>query len=81
MFIIDLDELNFGELLEVFCERAGNRVERPVRLTLTGEINMRNTIGEGKSAVARETVQHEGQSLIAFDIAWTLEEFIEHCTE
>ena len=73
--------MNFGELFKVFRERAGNRVERPVGPALTCEIDMRNTIGKGKSAVTRETVQHEGESLVAFDIARTFEELIEDCAK
>ena len=39
---------------------------------------MRNAIGVGKPAVACEAVEHQGKPLIPFDIAWTLEVFIEN---
>lgn len=73
--------MNFGELFEVFCKRAGNRIERAIRLALPGEIHVRNTIGKGKFGIARETVENKRESLVAFDIARTLEEFIEDCTK
>ena len=41
------------------------------------EIDMRHTIGKCEFAVTGETVEHEGESLVAFDIARTFEEFIE----
>jgi len=80
VFIIDLDELHFGELLEVLHQRARNGVERAVRLTATREIDVRNAIGKCELAVTIETVEHERESLVAFDIARTFEIFIEHGT-
>ena len=47
-------------------------------MTTTHEIDMRNAIGECEFAIAGKTVEHEGKSLVAFDIAWTFEIFIEH---
>jgi hypothetical protein len=39
---------------------------------------VRDTVGVGEPAIPRETIQHKRKSLIAFNIAWTLEEFIQH---
>ena len=81
MFIIDLDELNFGELFEVEHQRERNSVERAVRLATAHEINMRNTIGKDKFAIAVETIEHKRESLVAFDIARSFEVFIEDSTD
>ena len=40
--------------------------------------DVRNTIGKGKFGIARETVEHKPESLVAFDIARTLEIFIKY---
>ena len=79
MFIINLDELNFGELLEVFHQRARNGIECTIRLTTTGEVNMHHAIGKGHLAVPSKAVEHEGKTLVAFNIAGTFEVFIEDC--
>lgn len=50
-------------------------------MTITREIHVRNTIGKCEFAVAVEAVEHERESLVAFDIARTLEIFIEHGTD
>ena len=68
-------------MFEVERKRECNRIERAVRLTTAREIDMCNAIGKGEFAVAVETIEHEGESLIAFDIAWTFEIFIEHGTD
>ena len=78
MFIVDLDELNFRELFEIFHERARDGIERAIRLTIAHKIDMRDAIGKYKFTVAIETVQHEGESLVTLDVARTLEIFIEH---
>lgn len=81
MFIIDLDELHLRELFEVEHKRERNSIERAIRLATAREINMRDAIRKDKFAVAGETVEHEGEPLVAFDIARTLEEFIEHAAD
>jgi hypothetical protein len=77
MFIVDLDELHLGELFEVLHQRARDGIERAIRLTTACEIHMRNTISKCQFAITRETVGHNRESLIAFDITWTFEVFIE----
>jgi len=78
MFIVNFDELNFGELLEVEHQRERDGVERAIRLTTAYKIHVRDAVGKCEFAIAIETIKHEGKSLVAFDIAWTLEIFIEH---
>jgi hypothetical protein len=39
---------------------------------------MSNTIGKDQFAITGEPIEYEGKSLIAFHIARTFEEFIEH---
>ena len=58
MFIVNLDELNFRELFEIFHERARDGIKRAIRLTIAHKIDMRDTIGKHKFAVTVETVQH-----------------------
>ena len=77
-FIIDFDELNFGELFEIFGERTCNVVERAVGLAPTRKIDMRNSIGKSESAIAGEAVKNKCEALIALHIARAIEEFIEH---
>ena len=81
MFIIDLDELHLGELFEVEHERERDGIERAVRLATAREIDVRNAIGKYQFVVTSETVEHEGKPLVAFDIAGTFEEFIEHAAD
>jgi len=69
--------LNFGELFEVEHQRKRDGVERTVRLATAREINMRDAIGKGKFAIAIEAVEHERESLVAFDSTRTFEVFIE----
>ena len=78
MLVIDLNELYFGELFEIFGQRACNVVERAIGLTFASQIHVCNAIRKSQFAVAGETVEDEGESLIAFHIAGTLEKFIEH---
>ena len=80
-FIIDFDELHFGELFEIFTERTCNVVERTVGLAPTRKIDMRNSISKGEPAIAGETVENEREPLIAFHIAGAIEEFVEHCAQ
>ena len=80
MFIIDFDKLHLGELFEVFSQRARNIIERTIRLAFASQIHVCNAIRKRKLAVTGETVEDEGQSLVTFDIARSLEEFIEHRT-
>jgi len=79
--IIDLDELDFGELLEVLDERLGNGIKCAIGLATASKVNMRNTIGKGKFAIAGKTIEYQCKTLIALNIARTLEEFIQHCTD
>jgi hypothetical protein len=46
-------------------------------LTGTFQVNVRNAIGKLKFAIAGKTVEDQGKVLVAFDIAGTLEEFIQ----
>ncbi len=81
MFIVDLDELNIGELLEVYHERARNGVQRPIGLAMTCEIDMRDAIGILKPAVACESIEHQCKTLVPFNIARSFEEFIQDGTQ
>ena len=47
-------------------------------MTTASQINMRHTVSKYQLAVTVETIEHERKSLISFDIARTLEIFIEH---
>ena len=78
MFIINFDELNFGELFEIEHQGERNGIERAIRLTTTGKIHMCNTISKCKFGVTSKTVGHERQPLVTFDITGTFEVFIEH---
>lgn len=78
MFIVDLDELNFGELFEVLHERKRNRVKRAIRLATPRKVNVGNTIGKCQFAIASESVEHKRKPLITFDIPRTFEVFIEN---
>ena len=73
--------MNFGELSEIEHERERDGIERTVRLAPAREIDMRDTIRKGKFAVASETIEHERESLIAFDSPRTFEIFIEDGTD
>lgn len=76
--IVDLDELNIGELFEVRHQRTGNGVQRAVGLAGAAEVNMRDAIGIFEPGVPGKTVGHDGKSLIAFDTGGTLEVFVEN---
>ena len=78
IFVIDFDELHFRELFEIFSQRTRNVVERAIRLACAHQIYMGNAIRKGKFTVTRETVEDKCETLIPFDIAVYLEEFIEH---
>ena len=75
--VINLDELNLRELFEIRHQRTRDRVERPIRLAVTSQINVHPPIGKDKPAIACKAVEYETQSLISFHIAGTLEELIE----
>jgi len=81
IFVVDFDELYFGELFEIFHQRTRDVVQRAVRLALTRQIDMGNAVGKGKFAVTCEAVEDERESLIPFDITGPFEEFIEHRTQ
>lgn len=72
--------MNFWKLFEVEHQRERDGVERTVRLATAREIDMRDTIGKGELTIASEAVEHERESLVAFDIARTFEVFIEDGT-
>ena len=59
VFIIDLDVLHFGELLEIQGQRTRDGVEGAVRLTFSCEINVHDAISIGNLAVASETIENE----------------------
>ena len=69
--------MNFGELFEIEHERERDGIERTIRLATAREIDMRDTIGKGKFAIASETIEHERESLVTFDSTRTFEVFIE----
>lgn len=77
MFVVDLDKLYLGELFEGLGERLRNVVKRAIGLAHACEIDVRDAVGEGEFAVAGETVEHEGETAVAFDVARTFKEFIE----
>ena len=50
-------------------------------MAATREIDMRNPISKDQSAVTGETIEHDGQTLIAFHISRAFEKFIEHASQ
>lgn len=78
--IVDLYKLNVGELFEIQCQRACDRVQGSIGLTGTFQINVRNTVGKFEFAITGKTVEDQGKVLVAFDIAGTLEEFVQDGT-
>lgn len=76
--IVNLDELNFRELFEVRHDRLRDSVQRPVRLATACKINMYNAICIFEFAVTGKAIEHKREPLIAFHIARTFEEFIQH---
>jgi len=78
VFVVDFDELHFGELFEVKGERACNGVQCAIRLTCTREVDVGDTVRESEFAITGEAVEDEGEPLIALHVAWTFEIFIEH---
>ena len=68
-------------MLEILRERLCDVVQRAIGLALPGQIHMRHAIGIGQAAVAREAVEHQRETAVAFDIAGSLEEFIEDRAE
>lgn len=79
--IVDLDELDLRELFEIGHQGTGNRVERPVRLALPGEINIHAAVQELDFAIPRKAIIDHCEPLIAFHISGTLEELVEHSTD
>ena len=77
IFVVDFDELDFRELFEVRRDRARDVIKCAVGLAGAGEINMRNTFGKSKFAIARETIEDQGEALIALHVTGTSEIFIE----
>jgi hypothetical protein len=73
--------LNIRELFEVEHQRLGDRIERAVRLTCAFEINVRDAISVTQAVVASEAVEDQGETLIAFHIAWAFEKFVEHTAD
>ena len=78
MLVIDFDELYFGELFDIFGQWARNVIEGAIGLTFTSQIHMCNAVCKNQFAITGETIEDQGESLIAFHIAGTLEKFIEH---
>jgi|GEM_PF-3251477 len=75
--IINLDELNLGELFEIRHQRTRNGVKRPVRLAVPAEIDMHPPISKDKPAIACKTIKYQAESLVSFHITGTFEELIE----
>jgi hypothetical protein len=42
---------------------------------------MRNAIGKLEFTVACKTIEDQGKTLVAFDVAGAFKEFIEHCAD
>jgi hypothetical protein len=70
--------LHFGELLEIFHQRTRDVVEGAVGLAAACQVDVCNAISKGQSAITREAVQDERESLIPLDITGSFEELIEH---
>ena len=79
--VVDLDELNLGELFEVRHDRLCDAVECPVRLTTTREVDVCDAVSIFDPVISSETVEHERKALVALHITGTLEEFIEHSAD
>jgi len=77
--IIYLHELNIGELLEIQCQRARDRVKGAVRLTGPFQINVCNTVSKFEPAVACKAIKDQCKVLVALYITGTLEEFVQDC--
>jgi hypothetical protein len=75
--VVNLDELNFGELFEVKRQRARNGVKCSVRLAGTCEVYVRDTIGKFKPVIAREAIENERKILIALHVTGTFEKFVQ----
>jgi len=75
--IINLYELNIGELFEVEYERTRDVVKSSVRLTGTDKINMCNPIGKFKFFITGKTIVDQSQAFITLHITGTVEEFIQ----
>ena len=75
-FIIDLDELYIGELLEVLNEWLGDVVQRAVRLTSAGKVDLSDTVGEHDTLVAGKAVEHKSQPCVTLNRVGSGKEFI-----
>ena len=76
--IINLDELNLGELLEVEHQRARDVVKCAIGLTIPCEINIDTTVCKFHFTVTCKAVIDNRKSLIPFHIAGALKELVEH---
>lgn len=79
--IVDLDELNIRELFEAQHQWTRDVVKRPIRLATACKIEISAAIRKCNPAIACKTVIDHRQSLVAFHITRSLEEFIEHCID
>jgi hypothetical protein len=79
--IVDLDELNIGELFEVEDERARDVIERAVGLAIAREIDMCDTISVFEFTIASEAIEDEGDAFVTFDIAGTFEELVQDAAD
>ena len=80
-FIIDLDELYLGELLEVLNEWLGDVVQRAVRLTSAGKVDLSDTVGEHDTLVAGKAVEHKSQPFVTLNRVGSGKEFIYNGTQ
>ena len=58
-----------------------DRIECSVGLAMPNQIDMDNTVSVGDFTIAGEAIEDKSETLIAFHIAGTLEEFIQHRTD
>ena len=75
--VIKLNKLDLWELFESNHQRIRDRIQRPIRLAVPGEIDMYPTIGKDHFAIACKAVEYDSQSPVPFHITGTLEELIE----
>jgi plasmid maintenance system antidote protein VapI len=76
--VVNLDELNLGELFDVRHQEASDIIKGAVGLTIPCQIHMDASIGKDKPVISRKTVQDRCESLVAFHITRTFEEFVQH---
>jgi len=75
--IINLYELNIGELFEVKYEWTRDVVKSSIRLTGTYKINVCNAIGKFKLFITGKTIVDQSQAFITLHITGTGEEFVQ----